>query len=290
MVEATQLGPFDEDGIAYTPYDSGLGTILDPDNLVELPNPFFTVSVEGGGTILRATYVGPDLRDFFTNAPTDIVASSASFDEDVILGATLATLVATHPLGDSHTFALITGDGSTDNGKFTVVGNELRLSSPLDFESAPSLEIRLRATDTSNRYLEKIFTVIVVNVTSDDDDEDGLTEAEETALGTDALSSDSDNDGINDGDEVNGWGTNPLDNNDRFKFADSGGTELVGDQFTIRWETKVGKNYKMEGTITLGTSSWDELPGTIPGTGGDVSFTITLEEGSYSFFRVKVLE
>lgn len=43
-----------------------------------------------------------------------------------------------------------------------------------------------------------------------DDDKDGLTNAEEAALGTDPKNPDSDDDGISDGDEVNIYGSDPL--------------------------------------------------------------------------------
>lgn len=47
-------------------------------------------------------------------------------------------------------------------------------------------------------------------VASADDDKDGLTNAEEAALGTDPKNPDSDDDGISDGDEVNVYGSDPL--------------------------------------------------------------------------------
>jgi hypothetical protein len=43
-----------------------------------------------------------------------------------------------------------------------------------------------------------------------DTDEDGLTDVEEAALGTDPANPDTDEDGITDGDEVNVWGSDPL--------------------------------------------------------------------------------
>ena len=43
-----------------------------------------------------------------------------------------------------------------------------------------------------------------------DADGDGLTDAEEAALGTDPSNPDSDDDGISDGDEINVWGSDPL--------------------------------------------------------------------------------
>ena len=47
-------------------------------------------------------------------------------------------------------------------------------------------------------------------VASADDDKDGLTNAEEAALGTDPKNPDSDDDGVSDGDEVNVYGSDPL--------------------------------------------------------------------------------
>jgi hypothetical protein len=44
-----------------------------------------------------------------------------------------------------------------------------------------------------------------------DSDDDGLTDGEEIALGTDPFDSDTDDDGLSDGDEVNVHGTDPLD-------------------------------------------------------------------------------
>jgi hypothetical protein len=49
------------------------------------------------------------------------------------------------------------------------------------------------------------------NVCDPDDDNDGLTDKEEAALGTNPLDTDSDDDGLSDGDEVHTHGTNPLD-------------------------------------------------------------------------------
>jgi RHS repeat-associated protein len=52
---------------------------------------------------------------------------------------------------------------------------------------------------------------VVVAARSDDPDGDGLTDAEEAALGTDPNNPDSDGDGLNDGEEVKTYLTDPLD-------------------------------------------------------------------------------
>ena len=59
--------------------------------------------------------------------------------------------------------------------------------------------------------LMKVPTTTTENVASDDTDNDGLSNAEEFAHGTDPLLADTDHDGINDGQEVE-HGTNPREN------------------------------------------------------------------------------
>ena len=36
---------------------------------------------------------------------------------------------------DSHHFAIVAGEGDTDNSAFTIDGNELKLNVPVDFET-----------------------------------------------------------------------------------------------------------------------------------------------------------
>ncbi len=69
---------------------------------------------------------------------------------------------------------------------------------------------------------------------SDDDDNDGLTNAEEEQLGTDPLNPDTDGDGINDGDEVLRYKTNPLK-------ADSDGDGLTDGQEITTYKTDPNK-------------------------------------------------
>ena len=60
--------------------------------------------------------------------------------------------------------------------------------------------------------LTEVPTIGSVLFTIDtDSDDDGLTDGEEVALGTDPFDSDTDDDGLSDGDEVNVYGTDPLD-------------------------------------------------------------------------------
>lgn len=97
--------------------------------------------------------------------PTGIALTPASVEEDQPAGTLVGTLsVRDDDPGDSATFALVAGDGDRDNGSFTVRGDELLTATALDYESVPSLTVRVRATDGSGLSAEQALEVTVVNV------------------------------------------------------------------------------------------------------------------------------
>ena len=58
--------------------------------------------------------------------------------------------------------------------------------------------------------LSSVPTILVITVPEDDQDSDGLSDANELVIGTNPNNPDSDGDGLNDGDEVNQFNTDPL--------------------------------------------------------------------------------
>jgi VCBS repeat-containing protein len=132
------------------------------------------------------------------DAPTDLGLAPASVAENQPGGTAVGTLSATDPdPGDAHTFTLVAGPGSADNGSFTIVGATLRTAGPLDFETTPSQSVRVRATDSGGLSVEKALTVTVVDV--DDPPaaaDDAKTVAEDAApTAIDVLANDTDPDG-----------------------------------------------------------------------------------------------
>ena len=98
-------------------------------------------------------------------APTDIALSSSSIAENNAANATIGTLSSTDPdTGDTHTYTLVSGAGSTDNAAFNISGNNLRATAALDFETKSSYSIRIRTTDAGGLTFDKVFTVSVTNV------------------------------------------------------------------------------------------------------------------------------
>ncbi|MEP2273811.1 MAG: Ig-like domain-containing protein, partial [Reichenbachiella sp.] len=98
------------------------------------------------------------------NAPTNIALNSSNIDENNAVNAVVGTLSTTDAdAGDSHTYSLVSGTGSTDNNSFNINGSELRASSSFDFESKSSYGIRVQTNDGTATY-QKQFTITVNDV------------------------------------------------------------------------------------------------------------------------------
>jgi hypothetical protein len=120
----------------------------------ELPPTFqLTTSLAGGGGGGGNT------------APTNITLSNTTIDENApgftIVG-NLGTVDAN--AGDTFTYTLVAGTGSTDNVSFeivTVIGAQLVNLEVFDFETKSSYSIRIRSTDAGGLFFEKQFTITV---------------------------------------------------------------------------------------------------------------------------------
>ncbi len=101
-------------------------------------------------------------------APTDLLLSSQVVAENNPLGTTVGTLSTTDSdIGDSFTYSLVTGIGSTDNSSFTISGSALGTATNLDFEAKSSYSIRIRSTDAGGLFAEKVFTITIADLVED---------------------------------------------------------------------------------------------------------------------------
>ena len=90
-------------------------------------------------------------------APSDLLLSASAVTENAPVGALVGTFSAVdEDLGDVHTFELL-----TTNVPFTVAGDELLVSGPLDHESAASYTLWVRVTDAGGLVHDASFTVDV---------------------------------------------------------------------------------------------------------------------------------
>ncbi len=98
-------------------------------------------------------------------APSDIDLSSSSIAENAASGATVGQFSSVDPdAGDTHTYTLVSGTGSTDNAAFTIDGAALKLATTLDFETKSSYAVRVRSTDAAGLSTEKTFAISVTDI------------------------------------------------------------------------------------------------------------------------------
>jgi choice-of-anchor C domain-containing protein len=112
----------------------------------------------------KTTVIWASIRPF-NQAPTDLGLSPTSIAENVLVNSVVGTLSTTDPNpGNTFTYSLVSGTGSTDNAAFTISGNQLKINSSPDFEAKSSYSIRVRTTDQDGLSYEKTLTVSITDV------------------------------------------------------------------------------------------------------------------------------
>jgi gliding motility-associated-like protein len=91
--------------------------------------------------------------------------STTSVDEESALGTLVGNLTATDSDTTSFTFSLVSGNGSNDqhNLSFTISGTQLLVGGNIDYETTPTLNIYVQASDGTNT-LAKALTVNVNDI------------------------------------------------------------------------------------------------------------------------------
>jgi len=101
-------------------------------------------------------------------APTNIYLSSSSVQEGQPVNTVVGILSTADPnLGDTHTYTLVSGDGSADNAAFNISGNQLRTSQVFSKADKDSYKIRVRSTDQGDLWFEKMFTITVTDASAE---------------------------------------------------------------------------------------------------------------------------
>ncbi len=95
-----------------------------------------------------------------SSTPINIFLSSTTILENEPANTTVGTL-STDGGAASYTYTFTAGNGDTDNGSFTISGEELQLIAPADYETKSSYTIRIAVDNTS---IEKQFTISVSDV------------------------------------------------------------------------------------------------------------------------------
>nr|WP_322743637.1 cadherin domain-containing protein [Microcystis aeruginosa] len=98
-------------------------------------------------------------------SPTDVTLSNNTVAENSPLNTLIGNFNTTDPdTGNTFTYSLVTGIGSTDNSLFTIDGNQLKTNTPLNYETKNNYSIRVKTTDQGGLSYEKQLTVNVTNI------------------------------------------------------------------------------------------------------------------------------
>lgn len=139
----------------------------------------------------------PDANSFFISV--NLYAPDGSF----VTGSYTSSdslLVATAPASGVYTIVILAG---TNTGAYSLVFQQS------DLDSDGIADVNDNCTTIANASQQDFDNDGLGDACDPDDDNDGLTDSEEAALGTDPQNTDSDGDGLSDNEEVN-LQTDPL--------------------------------------------------------------------------------
>ena len=141
-------------------------------------------STDAGGLSVSKTFSVTILNA--NDPPTAISLSSNTVPENVSSGYEIGTLSSADIDSVSHTYALVSGVGDTDNASFTLSGNTVLTHAVFDYETKSSYSIRIQTTDGSaNTYSNSLnIAVLNANETPTDIGLSSNTLLENNALGT----------------------------------------------------------------------------------------------------------
>ncbi|WP_424963396.1 T9SS type A sorting domain-containing protein [Ekhidna sp.] len=98
--------------------------------------------------------------------PSDITLSNNTIAEMDAAGTLIGTLDAVDEDDDTHTFSLVSGDGSDDNDDFVISGTELKSDAVFDFETKAVYTIRIQTEDNDGNSFAKSFEISISDVTA----------------------------------------------------------------------------------------------------------------------------
>jgi O-glycosyl hydrolase len=138
-----------------TPWITSGSLSLSPQSPVTVTNSSFTYTVPAMSVV---TFAGQaDLP------PTNIALSALSVQENLPAGTAVGTFSTADPApGNTFTYSLVSGSGSSDNSKFSLAGNSLLTASVLDAALQNTVNIRVRSTDQLGLFLEQTFSLPLV--------------------------------------------------------------------------------------------------------------------------------
>ncbi|MFM6155281.1 MAG: Calx-beta domain-containing protein, partial [Sphaerospermopsis kisseleviana] len=92
--------------------------------------------------------------------PTDLGLSKSTVRETQPIGTVVGDFITIDTdTGNTFTYSLVTGTGSTDNAAFTIAGNQLKTNAVFNYATKNSYSIRIKTTDQGGLSFEKQLTI-----------------------------------------------------------------------------------------------------------------------------------
>ncbi len=137
-----------------TPWLTSSNASLAPQSPVSLTGSSFTYTLPSLSVV---TFVSQ------TNLPpVDITLLRNWVAENQPAGTTVASLLTSDPdPGNTFTYSLVSGAGSTNNASFSIAGSTLKTAASFNYAAQSVYYIRVRSTDQDGLWVEKAFTVNV---------------------------------------------------------------------------------------------------------------------------------
>lgn len=97
--------------------------------------------------------------------PSDLILSNSTVFENRPIGTLIGRLTSTDQnRGNTFTYSLVPGAGSTDNARFRIIGDLVFTNAVFDYEQNQFLNIRVASIDSTGLVYEESLIISVVNV------------------------------------------------------------------------------------------------------------------------------
>jgi hypothetical protein len=119
------------------------------------------VTDSAGNTFQKALTI-----TIINTSPTDISLAPSTILEGEAIGTKVGTLSAVDAQDDIASFALVAGEGDTDNASFAIDADTLVTAAVLDFADGATRSIRVQVTDDAANTFEKVLSITVTEKVS----------------------------------------------------------------------------------------------------------------------------
>jgi mRNA-degrading endonuclease HigB of HigAB toxin-antitoxin module len=152
-------GDGDDDNAAFIIDGDQLRTAVELDFETQDTYSVRVMSTDSGGLSIEQILV-VTVTDV-NEAPTAVLLAPNSVSATLTVGDVIGQLTTIDPdLGDTHTYALVAGDGDDDNASFEIDGDEVKLAAELDLATQNTFHIRVLSTDSGGLSVEQVLAIV----------------------------------------------------------------------------------------------------------------------------------